>query len=111
MRFPTADLARSTSTLIKQEASKLGVDLALEYDARTEYITRGMVTALALGACRAVRLVLRQNQLKQIIEYHKIFRLFGRLHAIRPQVRYAFRLLLPDTVLNEGQNIEKRRSL
>ncbi len=58
---------------------------------------------LALGARRAVRLVLRQNQLKQIIEYHKIFRLFGRLHAIRPQVRYSFRLLLPDTVLNEDQ--------
>ncbi|SJL02434.1 uncharacterized protein ARMOST_05761 [Armillaria ostoyae] len=87
MRFPTADLARSYVNTYQAEASKLGVDLTLEYDDRTEYITRGMVTALALGARRTVRLVLRQNQLKQIVEYHKIFRLFGRLHTIRPQVR------------------------
>ncbi|PBK66941.1 hypothetical protein ARMSODRAFT_1020913 [Armillaria solidipes] len=87
MRFPTADLARSYVNTYQAEASKLGVDLALEYDDRTEYITRGMVTALALEARRTVRFVLRQNQLKQIVEYHEIFRLFGRLHTIRPQVR------------------------
>ncbi|KAK0206938.1 hypothetical protein DFS33DRAFT_1317997 [Desarmillaria ectypa] len=87
MRFPTADLARSFVDTYQAEVSKLGVDLMLEYDDRTEYVTRGMVTALTLGACRTVRLVSRQNQMKQTVEYHEIFRQFGRLHTIMPQVR------------------------
>ncbi|KAK0461715.1 uncharacterized protein EV420DRAFT_1664726 [Desarmillaria tabescens] len=87
MRFPTANFARSFVDIHQADASKLGADLVLEYDDRTDYVTRGMVTALNLGARRTVRLVSRQNRMKQTVEYYKIFRQFGRLITIMPQVR------------------------
>ncbi len=102
LQFASSDLAQRFCNMCASRALELGVEVSVAR--RQSAIQRGLVTAIALGACRTVTLNLASE--KDLTHSNDYLHFFKRIGVITPESKYVCSFLPLCVQIDDTYHVE-----